>query len=272
MTVYLSLRTKQLQSATIFKSTKLLIMNLKYKKAIITGGGSGIGLAIAQELSWQGVKVIISGRNKDKLDRAQSVNPKLHIQVCDVTRDEQIAALVDTMEADHGGIDILINNAGVFEKVDYRAKNQSIAQQEKEINIDFVGPIRMVHHFLPGLKLKAESAIVNVSSGLAFVPLALAPIYCATKAGLHSWTRSLRYQLQGSTVKVFELMPPWVDTEMVTEFKGQKMIAPEVVAGALAKGLRSNKLEITPGQSSQLKMMSRYAPGFIFKMLNKRFN
>ena len=247
-------------------------MNLKRKTALITGGGSGIGLAIAQELSRQGVKVIISGRNKEKLARAQSAHPMFHIQVCDVTSDKQIAALAGTMEVVHGGIDILINNAGVFEKVDYRADNQSMIQQEKEIDIDFVGPIRTVHHFLPGLKLKTESAIVNVSSGLAFVPLALAPVYCATKAGLHSWTRSLRHQLQGSTIKVFELMPPWVDTEMVTEFKGQKMIAPEVVARALVKGLRSNKLEITPGQSSQLKMMSRYAPGFIFKMLNKQFD
>ena len=113
---------------------------------------------------------------------------------------------------------------------------------------------------------------MNVSSGLAFVPLALAPVYCATKAGLHAWTRSLRYQLRDSQVKIFELMPPLVETEMVTQFEGQKMVKPEVVSRALIKGLKANLFEITPGQSSQLKMMSKLAPNFIFNAVNKQFS
>ena len=130
----------------------------------------------------------------------------------------------------------------------------------------------MVNHFLPALKAKSESAIVNVSSGLAFVALAQAPVYCATKAGLHSWTQSLRYQLKETSVKVFELMPPLVETEMVADFKGQPMMAPEKLAADFVKGLKNDDYEITPGQSSQLKFMSRLAPGFIFKMLNKQMS
>lgn len=246
-------------------------MDVKNKTILITGGGSGIGLALANALSNEGAEVITCGRNKEKLLRAQEQNSKLRIEVCDVTSDDQISALVQRTKTAYDGIDILINNAGVFETIDYKTISQSMELQEKEIEIDFVGPIRMVHHFLPMLKTKSEAAVINVSSGLAFVPLTVSPVYCATKAGLHSWTRSLRYQLKGSVVKVFELMPPLVDTEMVAEFKGQKMMEPNLLAKALVKGIRANTFEITPGQSSQLKMMSRLAPNFIFKMLNKQF-
>jgi uncharacterized oxidoreductase len=146
-------------------------MEITNKKILITGGGSGIGLAIAQELFERGADVIICGRNKSKLDEAKSIQPKLRTEVCDVTDDLQISQLVKTLEED-GGIDILINNAGVFENIDYSADTQSMDIQEREIKIDFLGPIRMTHHLLPMLKSKSESAIVNVSSGLAFVALA----------------------------------------------------------------------------------------------------
>ena len=246
-------------------------MNVENKTVFITGGGSGIGLAIAKKMSENGAKVIISGRNKEKLERVKSQHPKLLIEVCDVTKDEQIEESVKKMNSEHNGIDILINNAGVFENIDYRSENQSMANQELEINIDFIGPIRMAHHFLPILKSKKESAIVNVSSGLAFVPLTLTPVYCATKSAIHSWTRSLRYQLSGTSVKVFELMPPLVDTEMTNQFKGVKMMDPNVLATSFLNGFKSNKYEMVPGQSSQLRMMSRMAPNFIFKALNKQF-
>jgi uncharacterized oxidoreductase len=246
-------------------------MELTNKKTLITGGGSGIGLAIAHELIENGAEVIICGRNKSKLDVAKSKVSNLRIEVCDVTDDSQISQLVNTLEA-NGGIDILINNAGVLENIDYSADSQSMETQEREINIDFLGPIRMTHHFLPMLKSKLESAIVNVSSGLAFVPLASAPVYSATKAGLHSWTQSLRYQLANTHVRVFELMPPLVDTEMVSQFTGQSMMAPDKLAKTLVKGLKSNKYEITPAQSNLVRMMSRLAPRFSFKMLNRQMS
>lgn len=246
-------------------------MNIKNKTILITGGGSGIGLAIAKNLSEYGAKVIICGRNKEKLERVVEANPNLNAEVCDVVNDEQIKSLLNTFGEKYGGIDLLINNAGIFEHINYAEASVSMEKQEKEIAIDFTGPIRMVHHFLPMLKEREEAAIVNVSSGLAFVPLTLAPVYSATKAGLHSWTRSLRYQLAKSNIKVFELMPPLVETDMVADFEGQKMMDPNDLADSLRKGIANDKFQITPGQSSQLRMMSRLAPNFIFKMLNKQF-
>lgn len=245
-------------------------MEVSNKTILVTGGGSGIGLAISKALLANGASVIITGRNKAKLEKAQAQNPELKIEVCDVTDNHQIEALVEKLRQ-QGGLDMLVNNAGVFETIDYAGANDSLKLQEREVDIDFMGPIRMVNHLLPLLKEKNEAAIANVSSGLAFVPLASAPVYCATKAGLHSWTRSLRHQLEKTSVKVFELMPPLVETEMVSQFKGQKMMKPENLASDFIKGIKANKEVITPGQSSQLRMMSRLAPNFIFKALNKQF-
>lgn len=245
-------------------------MKVENKKVLVTGGGSGIGLALAKAMAAKGAMVTICGRTEAKLDKAHKLNPELQTAVCDVTSEEDIKALVHQFEKS-GGLDILINNAGVFESLNYSESVPSIQVQEREVAIDFMGPIRMVSHFLPILRGKGETAIVNVSSGLAFVPFALAPVYSGTKAGLHAWTRSLRYQLEGTGVKVFELMPPLVKTDMVDALGDQKMMAPHDLANAFMKGFEKNQYEITPGQSSQLKTMSRLAPEFIFKALNKQF-
>jgi len=262
-----------LQNAT--NITKNLIqdhMKLNKKTALVTGGGSGIGLAISKELLASGVRVVISGRNKIKLENAKQQFPNLEIEECDITNTEQIKSLVKTLEEKYGGIDLLINNAGVFEQVDYTKQIDSFDLQEHEINVDFTSPLRVIHYFLPMLKSREEAAVINVSSALAYVPLSLAPVYCASKAALHSWTRSFRYQMANTKIKVFELMPPLVETEMVGDFKGQKMMKPERLAKDFIKGLLTDKLEITPGQSSQLKMMSRLMPNFIFKAVNKQFS
>jgi len=247
-------------------------MQTNKKKVLITGGGSGIGLALAKSFLNAGSKVIISGRNLEKLQKVKQEMPQIEIAQCDVTNNEQIRALLDKCNNDFDGIDILINNAGISQHFDYKKDNFAIEHQIKEVDIDFNGPIRMVHYFLPSLLKQKEAAVVNVSSGLAFVPLAYLAVYCATKAALHSWTRSLRLQLQGTTVKVFELMPPLVDTEMVEEFKDFPKMKPDKLALDFMKGFKNDKYEITPGQASQLKMMNKWAPGFIFKQLNKSFS
>lgn len=247
-------------------------MKLESKTALVTGGGSGIGLAISQELARNGVRVIICGRNLSKLEKAKKENPQFEISQCDITDDEQVKNLVESLKDKFGGIDLLINNAGMFGKVDYDRSDISFEIQRHEIDVDFTSPLRVIHYFLPMLKSKKEAAIVNVSSALAFVPLTLAPVYCASKAALHSWTRSFRFQMKESNIKVFELLPPLVETDMVEEFKDQKMMQPEALAKDFIKGLLSDKYEITPGQSSQMKIMSRLAPNFIFKAVNKQFS
>lgn len=167
-----------------------------------------------------------------------------------------------------GGCDLLINNAGVFHAFDVTS-GYPLEQQLKEVDIDVNGPIRMAHHFLPGM-LQRESVLVNVSSGLAFVPLAMAPVYSASKAFLHAWTQGLRAQLAGTSVRVMELMPPVVDTPMITKLdESIPRMPPQKLARHFMRGLKRGAEEVAPGMSGQLRFMRRAAPRFIFSQLNK---
>ncbi len=245
-------------------------MQTNEKKVLITGGGSGIGLILAKSFLNAGSKVIICGRNLEKLEIVKQELSNIEIAQCDVTSDEQIKALLDRCKEDFNGIDILINNAGIFHIIDYKNGNLLVEQQVKEVDINLHGAIKMVHYFLPLLLEQKEAAIVNVSSGLAFVPLTAAPVYSATKAAIHSWTRSLRWHLKDTGIKVFELMPPLVDTKMVQELKGFPKMQLDELATKFMIGFKNDKFEITPGIAGQLKMLSQWAPGFIFKKLNKK--
>ena len=236
------------------------------KRVVVTGGGSGIGAAIAQGLAEAGAWVAITGRTASKLEVVALGHASIEPFVCDVTDDEAVKALRDQL-VDGGGVDVLVNNAGVFHPFDVTS-GYSLEAQIGEIDIDVVGPVRMVHHFLPSL-LQRPSTLVNVSSALAYVPYASAPVYSASKAFVHSWTRSLRAQLAGTSVRVVELLPPVVDTPMVAELPARfgRMPVERLVSDFL-RGLRSGREEITPGQASQLAVMNRLAPGFIFRQVN----
>lgn len=239
------------------------------KRVLITGGGSGIGLHLAKVFLENGSKVIITGRSLAKLEQAKQEHPELEIAQCDVTNDAQIQALLDRCNSEFGGVDILVNNAGILNEFNIAEGTFPVTHQLKEIDIDFGGPVRMVHYFLPNLLEKSEAAIVNVSSGLAFIPFAVSPVYSGTKAALHSWTLSLRKQLASTNVKVFELMPPVVDTEMTDNLEGIPKMTPEKHADLFMKGFLNDKLEITPGISLGLKVMSRVAPKLAFNLLNR---
>ncbi len=243
-------------------------MDPKGKRVVITGGGSGIGLALAKGFAAAGAQVIITGRNGAKLEAATAANQSISGIVCDVTDNQAIEALRDQVEAE-GGCDVLINNAGVMHTFDV-TKAFPLETQLQEVDIDVNGPVRMVHYFLPGM-LKRESTLVNVSSGLAFIPYTQAPVYSATKAFLHAYTQGLRAQLAGTSVRVLELMPPVVDTKMVSHLDPSiPRMSSEKLVDAFMKGFRRDKDEITPGISGQLKLMRRLAPGFIFSQLNKQ--
>ncbi len=148
-------------------------------------------------------------------------------------------------------------------------KGFALESQLHEIAIDAAGPVRVVHHFLPGM-LTRPSVLVNVSSGLAYVPWAAAPVYSASKAFLHSYTQSLRAQLAGTSVRVVELLPPVVDTPMAAELDPSfSRMPPEKLVSAFLRDLSRGKNEIAPGQSTQMKRLSRFAPRLIFGQLNK---
>lgn len=245
------------------------MMKINEKSIVITGGSSGIGLQMAKKFAEIGADVVITGRNQSTLDQAASGMTRITPFVCDVTNDEQVVALRDFMDG-RGGTDVLINNAGVMDFFDV-TQGHPLEKQLAEIAIDAAGPVRLVHHFLPGL-LKRPSVIVNVSSGLAYVPFAAAPVYCGCKAFLHSYTQCLRTQLAGTSVRVVELLPPVVDTPLAATLDHSfSKMPPEQLVAALISGLKRGRDEIAPGQSAQLRWLSRLAPGFIYGQLNKTF-
>ncbi len=250
-------------------------MNNSKQKVLITGGGSGIGLALAQKFLQHGNTVIITGRNLSKLEKVKAETPDLHIYQSDVTKEEDVKKLIDQVQEEFGGIDVLVNNAGIMNLVDAGNESNDLQKQFQEIEINYHAPIRMLHHFLPQLKKSKHAVLINVSSGLAYVPFAQAPVYSGTKSALHFWTLGIRPQLKPHNIKVVELFPPVVDTPLahgadIAENDNLKPMPPEKLATIFWKDFISGKEEITPGISKQLKFMSRLAPKFIFKQLNKQ--
>ena len=248
-------------------------MKLKDKTILITGGTSGIGLELARQLIAGGNTVIVTGRDTQKLESAARDLPGIHTLQSDVSDPAAIQSLRQNVLGRFPMLDVLINNAGIMRKLDM---NQGPALQEvtREIDINLSGPIRMIQEFLPHLRTRENAAIVNVSSGLAFVPLPIAPVYCATKAAMHSFSQSLRVQLAGTTVTVIELAPPGVETplfrgEFAEETKGQPAMDVKVLARKAIAGIEAGKLEICPGLSNVLKTMGRIAPRFMVNQLAK---
>ena len=222
----------------------------------------------------KGNTVMITGRNFSKLEKVKSELPDIHIFPCDVTQEEAVKKLVADIEKEFGGIDVLVNNAGIMLLLDTGNEANDLQQQFEEIEINLHSPIRMLHYFLPQLKKSKNAVIVNVSSGLAYVPFTQSPVYSGTKAAVHFWTKSIRPQLKPHRITVIELLPPVVDTKLAKDADlkddNLKPMPPEKLADIFWKDYANGKEEITPGISNALKIMSRLAPKFIFKQLNKQ--
>ncbi|MEQ8238102.1 MAG: SDR family NAD(P)-dependent oxidoreductase [Cyclobacteriaceae bacterium] len=243
------------------------------QKVLITGGGSGIGLALAKKFLSKEHTVIITGRNLSKLEKVKAELPDIHIFQSDVTNAVEVRILVDDLQHKFGGIDVLINNAGIMNLLDAADENNDLQKQFEEIEINYHAPIRMLHYFLPQLKKSKNATLINVSSGLAYVPFAQAPVYSGTKAAVHLWSQAIRPQLKRHNIKVVELLPPVVDTKLAKDADlkddNLKPMTTEKLATIFWKDYTNGKEEISPGLSSQLKLMSRLAPKFIFNQLNK---
>jgi len=187
-------------------------MNLTGNTILITGGGSGIGQALAHEFHQRGNTVIIAGRRQSALDATVSAHPGMHSIVMDTGDAASIAAGVAKLTADFPALNAVIQNAGIMKPEDLKSGDTTTA--EATIATNLLGPIRLTAALMPHLLKQPSATILTVSSGLAFVPMASNPTYCATKAAIHSYTQSLRYQLQGTNVCVVEIIPPWVATEL----------------------------------------------------------
>jgi uncharacterized oxidoreductase len=249
-------------------------MKLSNNTILITGGTSGIGFEMANQFLRLRNSVIITGRDAARLEAAKTKLPGVHTFQSDASDTKAIAILFEKVTREFPDLNVLINNAGIMRKINLNEQGSQSEDLCREIEINLNGPIRMVQQFLPHLKKKENAAIMNVSSGLAFVPLPVSPVYCATKAGLHSFTLSLRVQLKNTRVKVFELAPPATQTDLLGSFdaddmKGTSIMGVVEMVQRAIKGFESDEMEIRPGQSNTLKLMSRIAPQFILNQLSR---
>lgn len=182
---------------------------------LITGGGSGIGRGLAEAFHALGNQVVIAGRRGRALDETTAANPGMKSLTLNIEDPAAIRSFAARIAEDYPSLNVLINNAGIMRIERLQAQQEDLADAEAIIATNLLGPIRLIAALLPLLVKQPYSAIMNVSSGLAFVPMAPTPTYCATKAAIHSYTQSLRYQLRGTSTEVLELIPPYVATELL---------------------------------------------------------
>lgn len=188
-------------------------MRLHGNTILITGGGSGIGRALAEAFHKEGNQVIISGRRREALADTIASNSGMKSATVDVADAASIRRFAGEIKRDYPSLNVVIHNAGIMRPE--HLKRGELETAEATIATNLLGPIRLNAALLPFLLTRPKPVIMTVSSGLAFIPLAVTPTYCATKAAIHSYTQSLRYQLRETPVQVIELMPPYVQTELM---------------------------------------------------------
>src|SRR5579863_8196230 len=188
-------------------------MQISGNTILITGGGSGIGRALAEALYASGNQVVIAGRRRQVLDETVAANPGMKSAILDIENADAIRSFAAQLAKDFPNLNVVIHNAGIMRPEN--VKSGGVADAEAIVTTNLLGPIRLTAALLPLLLAQPRPAIMTVSSGLAFVPMAMTPTYCATKAAIHSYTQSLRYQLGDTSIRVLELIPPYVQTELM---------------------------------------------------------
>lgn len=245
-------------------------MNITNKTVLISGGGSGIGFETAKFLLEKGNKVYILGRNEAKIKKAASELGDVTAIVCDITKESDVNQLVALVENEINDLSVLINNAAVAHVYKHEEKADSFEIAQEEMLTNYLSLIRLTEKLLPVLKSQPEAAVVNVSSVVAYLPHIIVPTYSDTKAAVHSYTRALRHALAKDTaVRVFELMPPLVNTESAKDIGGENGIQPREVAAGLFKGIENDDHEIYIGQTAQLRELYLSNPVDAFNVLNE---
>ncbi|KRF05484.1 hypothetical protein ASG89_20360 [Paenibacillus sp. Soil766] len=233
---------------------------------LITGGSAGIGFALAKRLVEMGNQVIIASRNGNRLEQAVQACPALIAYPCNLENPADIDIFTQEVLKAHPDLSILINNAGIQLNYDFLREPDTSNKINREIQINLTSTIQLCSSFLSHFTKKPHAAIVNVSSGLGLAPKKSAPVYCATKAAVHLFTKSLRYQLEATNVKVFEIIPPLVSTEM-TEGRGKGKITPDQLVDEFIQGFERDRYEILIGKVKLLRLIQRIYPSVADKLL-----
>jgi uncharacterized oxidoreductase len=234
---------------------------------LITGGGTGIGLALAARFLRQGNEVIICGRRLEKLHEARRQYPQLHVYQCDLSQESARGVLFEKVTHDFPKLNVLLNNAGMWvsTRLD-RAESWPEAQQQLETNL--AATIHLTQLFAQHLSRQPAPVVFVTTSGLAHIPRAAAPVYCATKAALHSYALTLRHQLKSQEIEVIEICPPHVDTDLGAPGINKAGIPVDTFADAVMDELHKGTLEITYGYSTKAANASRRERDELFKTLN----
>jgi uncharacterized oxidoreductase len=245
-------------------------MNTSGNSFLITGGASGIGMALAAELVRHGNDVLICGRRADRLAEAKQQIPELETVAADVSSPAARRELLELVRRRSPRVNVLVNNAGIQQLVDFTAGERDLMKADEEMAINLVAPIHLSALFIPYLAELPQAAIVNISSGLGFAPLAHMPVYCATKAALHSLTLSMRHQLRNTSIRVFEVIPPIVASELGASHRPAGVNAAampaETAATLIADALSRDDYEFALGEAANL-VARREA---MFPFMNRR--
>jgi uncharacterized oxidoreductase len=224
------------------------MMKIGGNTILITGGATGIGFSLAEAFVKADNEVIICGRRENKLEEAKNKLPQIHTKNCDLSKEKERKLLYGWIGSNFKNLNILVNNAGIQRMIDFKKGTDELFDGEDEIEINLKAYIQLSAYFIPLFLNKKEAAIFNISSGLAFIPLAITPVYCATKAAVHSFSLSLRHQLRNTPIRVFEIIPPTVDTELDKGARAQRRqedrgIQPSEVAKATISALEKDEDE-----------------------------
>lgn len=244
-------------------------MNFNGNTVLITGGSSGIGLELAKVLVEKGNTVIICGRSEEKLEAAKVLIPSLLTFQCDLSIESECVKLRDWIVTNYPVCNVLINNAAIVHKTDFYTDDNIISKANCEIRTNFMAPLILTKLFLPILEKNENSRIIFVTTGLIYVPRAIYPVYCATKAALHSFVKTLRLQLKARSIKIVEVLMPAVDTPFHEGNPPKIAIMPQKAVREMIIKLEKDCLEIKVAGVKILYTLSRIAPAFAFKKINE---
>jgi uncharacterized oxidoreductase len=239
---------------------------------LITGGASGIGLELAKAFIRRNNSVVVCGRDREKLAHAQREAPSLAVKHCDLSVATARADLVAWILDRFPSLNMLVNNAGIVRPIELTENRFDFEKIEQELTTNLLAPIDLTLRFLTHLRGQPTAAVVNVTTGQVYSPNAGTPVYSSAKVGLHTWTDALRYQLRDMPIKVFEVLPPIVDTEMIRRLgvHSKDAVPASQVADAVLKAISRDTVEIRVGQTKLLYAASRIAPHAVYSALNRQ--